>query len=682
MANINKKQKKSSAKELLNFFTEQLITQEVYGIETEVVIKPSPYFPEFLHFTDSTQPRKEGCPFHLPPSQYQTATPHEKKPRTPEQIAQQLTDEALLRGGVFTVDTLMDWLMRRKRMAPILSRIAVDGTLSFWQGALKGTIAYSQKLSATMQHDAYELDQRYKYKFFVTYTFDAKAYTADRVEAWATYTDTISSICEKARKTLHMSYQWVTESTYNGYPHVHIVFYTNELRTKGLGAKKAGTILRAGEEYEFFKKWAPAPVFRVEWAKGKGSSKYLIKYIKKSAKPTLLKRPNEHKKKKVKAWIKDVLTLMCPTIVGCRGYGRSQWWRVAPLPKEGAELPPEGNFAAQSPVASLYNENPDWHPPFSWLFKPDIEDNFKFQIWQAQWRTFLRRASGVQGARLRRAALDWLLNNSEKDCLASMRAAFSLEHKKALEEYENDDGTYKTPPPDVAMANTVPIGCVDCIIKRIFARWRGEKVSMLVKNPEENGKKVASRVEPAPENRDAATLEREKQDSAKKSLENSFYVAGYSDVWNRRFAPARAWSPALSREAMQVFDEKEAKKATEQLKEQAIKEASMSPDKPFDPKTAHYSRGFIVRVAWDGETVGVADGVKRWLKVGALPDDKVLPEIETTDDAEEATIFDKEEYAKVYGEVFVKKQGRARAYDIVMNGYRNLIVDGGYRFDK
>ena len=656
--------------------------QEAYGVETDGIISPSPYFPDQLQYIDGEQPRKKNCPFHLPPSQIVEVPAKKKKAPTPEEIQRRLEDEALLRSGEYTVDKLMNWLLYRKRKAPIIGKKDVAGGWAFWQGALKGTVKYSQNLEADMKHAAFELDRRYLYKFFVTYTFDARKYTADRVEAWRTYSKTISKICEKARKKFHMGYMWVLESTFNGYPHAHIVYYTNKLHTPGLEKLKAGRVIHVGEEYKFFKKWAPAPVMRVEWAKGKGTANYLVKYIAKSAKQSLMTPPDGKNKKKLKAWTKDVLTLMAPTIVEVHGYGRSQWWRVPPLEIAGATMQ-QATKTADSGVPEVYfSEDPDWHPSFNWLFKPEIKDNFQFRLWLGQWRTFLRRASGGQGRRLRRAALDWLLTNSERDCLASMRAAFCMEHKKALEQYEDPKtGLYNVPPPEIER-NSVPIGCVDCLIKRIFARWRGENVSLLVKDVRENGKKVASRAEPLPENRDAATLEREKQDSAKKSLENSFYVAGYSDIWNRRFAPARAWSPVLSREAMQVFDEKEAKKATEQLKEQAIKEASMSPDKPFDPKTAHYSHGFIVRVAWDGETVGVADGVKRWLKVGALPDDKVLPEIETTDDAEEATIFDKEEYAKVYGEVFVKKQGRARAYDIVMNGYRNLIVDGGYRFDE
>lgn len=668
--------KKSTQKTLIEQNISSILAYEAYGIQTESVIKPSEIFTGRYHFIDGDAERKTGCPFALPPSQYIAAEKPPKVPKTEDQIAKELYWLSYLCGGKYDVKTLMEWLNMRKKQAPILARQTLAGKWSFWRGSLRGTVEYAKKLLATIKHDAWELDRRFKYKFFVTWTFDAKKLTADRKQAWEEYSKYVSKALEKIRKKTHMMYQWVIESTYNGYPHAHIVFYTNDLITKALVHKKAGTELHAGVEYKLFRHYSPAPQMKVEWAKGKGSTHYLMKYIAKSAKETIMNEPHPNDKKKQKSWIKDVLTLAIPCAVGCRAYGKSQYWRIRPLDEANAHI------LAYETIAQREADNPhiefdgSYQPNFKFLFSTDARTEWELQYWVFHWNIFLKKALSAEGAAARSAALDWLLINSEKNCSCTTHACFRTESKDALEPLINADCAKSDELTAYAKQHTKPIGCIDCLIKRILRRRHGEDVSLLVKEPNMDIKAAVNYSAPAGETRSAEEIRKEQLKNAKASCENDYKAAGLSYAWENLFAKIENWTKNDTKIAKLKLHSLLEYKEYNDAKEKAIKERSMERKQAWKLESEYQKYGFIPKI---GRKYKTKSGVKtfwKYLAVGDWSDNMPLPDMVEVDSPDVADKYLSIQAAEVFARAYAKIDKSVSQIEWVLKDKPSVIGGG------
>lgn len=154
-------------------------------------------------------------------------------------------------------------------------------SIPFYVGGL-GTVVYSKKQIAKMMQVASLLVMLGWDAVFVTYTFNSRQGTVDRIKAWREYPAKVTEALNYFSKHHGMLYMGVRESTKNGYPHAHIIMFFPKGTIKGYEKLQNRQVIKYGWLFNEIKKRSPAPQFKIEVARGKAVMGYLKKYISKS----------------------------------------------------------------------------------------------------------------------------------------------------------------------------------------------------------------------------------------------------------------------------------------------------------------------------------------------------------------------------------------------------------------
>ncbi len=491
--NITDFQKNASTfLKLYDEFPRKVLASCLYGIETEGYIKPSPYFPDRYDFSEDCLSENAKCVFGFSEKMAKIEPPRPRADTKAQQIVYRRTWQSMLEKWALPDNKLEAWLENRREHAPIIRAGYPSGELVHWRGALRGTVEYSRKLAAKMRHDAWNLQQRYKYVYFLTYTFMAERYTKSRVDAWSNYSRIISGVMKAAREKFGFGYQWVLESTSHGYPHAHIVLFTNCPPDEAHTKYEKRTRLATGALYRFCRDHSPAKQMQLEWAESKSVVKYLQKYIGKSTERKIYSIPDGSDKDELKSWRKDILTLMCPAICGVRAYGCSQWRRVALL-SDGRTDGVKDYVMSQREAASrvIWQEETVYTPNFELLFtKP--QDYFQFQMWFNAQEVFLHKLADTHAQGLRQAALDWLLTNLRPRCSHIIDLITDVGCKSEYLRLENSESLDFASFSKKVDACALPVGCRDCILKRLYMRRAGRDVPLDPNQPIQSVLKTAT----------------------------------------------------------------------------------------------------------------------------------------------------------------------------------------------
>lgn len=468
---------------LLKNFKKSLLASLLYGIETESFIKQNPYFGDFYYFDEEENSAQEKCDFGFSSRLAKIEPPRPRVDTKAEQEKYRAYWQAILEKGNISASALTAWTQNRREHAPIIRVSHAHGEAVHFRGALRGTKEYAEKLQATMKKDAWELQQRYKYVYFLTYTFNAKRYTESRVGAWKEYSKKISTVMAALRQKYGFGYQWVTESTKHEYPHVHIVLFSNELIDASHKMLKAGTRIYTGELYRFCRDHSPANQFRLEFAESKNVVKYLMKYVGKAASKDAYKEPDTNDKEAFDTWRKNILSMFCSAVCGVRGYSKSQWKRVALL-ETGRTDGVRDYVATEKETASrvIWSENEVYTPNFEFLFSVP-KDYFITKVWLGQWSVFLHKIADTHAHSLQQTALDWLLTNSSKRCAKIVDLITDKGCKLDYLRIENGENVNFGQFSKKVDACALPVGCRDCILKRLYMRRAGFDVPLDPERP-------------------------------------------------------------------------------------------------------------------------------------------------------------------------------------------------------
>lgn len=189
----------------------------------------------------------------------------------------------------------------------------------------KGTPAYEKKFYWEIHDFCKNCDNFYSHKYFLTLTMSQKKYKTDLYTAWNIIQESLSDFLKAWQKKYKGDYACVLEAHKSGFPHIHIVLYTNrnidDPKEEWDSFKKA-VCLCSGEMFEWVNKHWKLGINVLKVNHGQNTCDYLGKYISKSSDQDIRELTlNDLNDDSV---FKSVMTLLLPMIFEKRQFKLSQ----------------------------------------------------------------------------------------------------------------------------------------------------------------------------------------------------------------------------------------------------------------------------------------------------------------------------------------------------------------------
>ena len=401
---------------------------------------------------------------------------------------------------------------------------------------------------------------------------------------------------------------------------------------------------------------------------------YLVKYVTKFSQKDMANPPDKKDKKKYKTWRKDMLTGFCTQILNIHTYNASRYDKIPLLPEVAANeraLTARNELVASKAVKIEYEGayKPDWN-----VLMNIVSDEFKLKRQARAWRSFLAQLGNPSAHSLRAAALDWLLNNLPSKCKCLTRVGGGKRAHEVLDKYMDGQERVEEQVLREIEAHTVPVGCQDCIIKRLLRRRAGEDVSLIVKPKDASAKTVESRVELSPSTMSAEEKRRMLSRAAREEMQMQFERVGGAAVFKNRYSHIENWTNAVEKDARKVFDTIEEQYNARLVKEQAIKWAQMgtpeNPPVPFTTAPAEYMVCAVLPVG--GKMSGKT--ARMWVQINADNMQQALTEWGTVEKWEDATVWTSYERVKEWIEKAAARYGDFVSFESYLKNRHDVLV--------
>lgn len=204
-----------------------------------------------------------------------------------------------------------------------LHLVNYDNTRRVFQGRIKGSAPYNYELQQKAIKDAEALSQQYEHLYFLTLTYSPNDFGWDREVAFPLFSSKLSKYLKQVKRKYGVESQTVIEVTNLGYPHAHVILYSNEVIVpESIRCYKKKGIIN-GEFYTFLKEKWELGFINLQRGYNSKISHYLAKYMGKSnfdADPA----KDRKKSKLTKANRKALMTTFFPCMYGYRAY-RTSW---------------------------------------------------------------------------------------------------------------------------------------------------------------------------------------------------------------------------------------------------------------------------------------------------------------------------------------------------------------------
>lgn len=201
----------------------------------------------------------------------------------------------------------------------------IEGKYRCFLSNAKGTPAYCKKYYWRIHDFCKQCDSFYKHKYFLTLTMSQREYGTDLQRAWSVIQNKLSNFLKKWQEKYQGDYACALEAHKSGFPHIHIVFYTNAgiVDPKEQFDKfKRAVCLCSGEMFDFVKKFWTLGISVLKVNYRKNTCDYLAKYISKAEDADL--RNYTLQSLKDDSILKEVMTLLLPMVFGIRQFKISQ----------------------------------------------------------------------------------------------------------------------------------------------------------------------------------------------------------------------------------------------------------------------------------------------------------------------------------------------------------------------
>lgn len=200
---------------------------------------------------------------------------------------------------------------------PYIHSFSIDGEYHSFEGRSVWGKQYNRETGEKVMDACDLLSRKYKNCIAITLTYDINRYGKDQISAWSRWNDmtakTMKALCDK----WHGQYVLVNESTKRGYPHSHILFYTNDDLQDNWHKIKGNVKIKFGKVFDFIKARSISPQFVIKKPYDGGTARYFAKYMIKASCADLeaiLKNPGALSPENRKT----LLTILMPQITGRR----------------------------------------------------------------------------------------------------------------------------------------------------------------------------------------------------------------------------------------------------------------------------------------------------------------------------------------------------------------------------
>lgn len=203
--------------------------------------------------------------------------------------------------------------------APIFAKARPDETVYTWRADYKGSAYYMYQQGQRIIEAAKDLAEEYKYCYFLTTTYDTKLFDGDREIAFDFFIKEQQKFIKASKRKFKTEIIKVMEVTNRGYPHAHMLIFSNEPLGRFGQKEKKSQIIKQGRFYNFAKAKCTLGRIQLKTVENDGVHKYISKYIAKANFDAEAK--GQTKKKKMSASARKArMSAIFPSVFGYRAF--------------------------------------------------------------------------------------------------------------------------------------------------------------------------------------------------------------------------------------------------------------------------------------------------------------------------------------------------------------------------
>ena len=312
-------------KEIVKYIPQEVIAKLVQDAIIHALnpckIPPSylELFPKIaIPIFDSSFNQKNLCMFGVP---QELAIPMQKKGRGKGKNRKEKYKEIYLHKADYTIsdEVIQSACDITRDSAPIFSQARPDRTVFTYRVNYKGSSYYMYQQGQKIIETAKEMAENYKYCYFLTTTYDANLFGGDREIAFDVFIKEQQKFIKASKRKYKTEIIKVMEVTNRGYPHAHMLIFSNKPLGRFAQKKKKSQIIKQGHFYNFAKAKCTLGRIQLKTVENNGVHKYISKYVAKANFDAEAK--GQTKKKKMSASARKAkMSAIFPSVFGYRAF--------------------------------------------------------------------------------------------------------------------------------------------------------------------------------------------------------------------------------------------------------------------------------------------------------------------------------------------------------------------------
>lgn len=412
------------------------------------------------------------CPFNMPVSfqdRDDTVLSRERKPY--EERFPQLFAEA--EQGYISDKTLKATALTQLKRIPYIFSKNENDEMNVFEGRNLWSKRYNNLQRARIYEATKLFQERYKYVAFVTLTYQYNKHGKNCIKACESFQKHSDKIIQAVRKRNPGGHICVNESTAKGYPHAHILFFSNIPFQENWDKLPCNKKLKYGDFIDFLKERVDSPVFDVKKPYNDKLVGYLTKYISKNSSADLAEIAQKEEKLS-KTDRKELLTIILFQMSQKRRLRMSSGKEIAEILAKKKEEFIEGKKHEYSQKDEVYTIG-------STIKKEEVKKEFDLI---KTFPTYKQIEEILGDSNRREAFLIDLCTKSALPCLSHMWISSAEEISPFFNDPNREKEFTHEEVEDFAKKNCRKIGCHGCLISHWLNLLRtGSDEWFMIKNP-------------------------------------------------------------------------------------------------------------------------------------------------------------------------------------------------------
>lgn len=262
------------------------------------------------------------CMFNIPADAAGVAPQKQKKKRDPKKKFEKILKKIDSFKSLSDEDIITLAKIQAQSIIYI-SKLRYDNTRFTFQGRTKGGAVYNYNLQQKAINDVKELAEKYPYMYFLTLTISPKLVLWSRTKGFEVFHEDLKKILKKIKRKYGIQWARVTEVTNKGWPHEHVILFSEEPLIDTRNTKDTRKRITQGKLYSFIRKSWNLGRIDLRIAENENIAGYMAKYMSK-ANFCEFNEKDIKGKKLTKEQRKAYMTTYMPCAYGYKAY-RTSW---------------------------------------------------------------------------------------------------------------------------------------------------------------------------------------------------------------------------------------------------------------------------------------------------------------------------------------------------------------------